>query len=192
MAIKTFTAGAILTAADTNEYLANSGLVYVTSGALSGSSTNFAGCFDNTKYVNYRIVIDGPQVSASATIHFRMLSGTTPSSGANEYNWGFRGIDRAGASLDNSSANNTLGSTGFTSDTQFNTVIGATSMDVYRPHQAVRTYFNITASCFVGIFGMRFGMSEHNLTTAYDGIQFLTNSAATMGGTVSIYGYRNP
>jgi hypothetical protein len=192
MAISTpTTAGQILTSAYVNNNI-NSAGVYITSGALSGSSTNFAGCFNDSNYTNYRIIMDGLEVSSSATIFFRMLSGTTPASGANDYNSAYRGLDRAGVSLDAAQSNAALASTGFNTDVQFNVVIGAVSMDIYRPHQAVRTYANVQAANFSGVFGMRTGMAMHNLLVAYDGIQFLTNSAATMGGTVSIYGYRNP
>ena len=38
MAIKTFTTGEVLTAADTNTYLANSGLVYVASGTVAANT----------------------------------------------------------------------------------------------------------------------------------------------------------
>lgn len=58
MAIKTFTTGEVLTASDTNTYLANSGLVVVkqvsfTSAADSG--TNFQSIFNST-YDSYKIV----------------------------------------------------------------------------------------------------------------------------------------
>ena len=39
MAIQTFTSGQILTAADTNTYLANSCLTYVSSGSFSGAAS---------------------------------------------------------------------------------------------------------------------------------------------------------
>ena len=39
MAIKTFVTGTVLTAADTNEYLANSGLVFVKGGTIA-TTTN--------------------------------------------------------------------------------------------------------------------------------------------------------
>ena len=45
MAIKTFTTGEVLTAADTNTYLANSGLVYVAGATFTG-----AGTFDVTGF----------------------------------------------------------------------------------------------------------------------------------------------
>jgi hypothetical protein len=59
MAIKTFTSGEVLTSADTNTYLANSGLVYIAEGSTSTSvlGLNFNNVFTST-YDNYRIMID--------------------------------------------------------------------------------------------------------------------------------------
>jgi hypothetical protein len=50
MAIKTFVTGTVLTAADTNEYLANSGLVYITSTSAVPlqATVTISGCFSAT------------------------------------------------------------------------------------------------------------------------------------------------
>ena len=57
MAIKTFTTGEVLTASDTNTYLANAGLVYVSAGTFSN-----AGSFDVTGFVStygtYRLIMN--------------------------------------------------------------------------------------------------------------------------------------
>ena len=67
MAVQTFTSGQVLTAADTNTYLANSGLVYVTSGTIgvAVSSVTVSSVFSST-YDSYKIVISGMSTSASA------------------------------------------------------------------------------------------------------------------------------
>lgn len=53
MAVKTFTTGEVLTAADTNTYLANSGLQYVSSGTFTNAAsfdvTGFSSTFDYYK-----------------------------------------------------------------------------------------------------------------------------------------------
>jgi hypothetical protein len=57
MAVKTFTTE-VLTSADTNTYLANSGLVYVTSvTATSGTTLNIDNIF-SASFRNYRIILD--------------------------------------------------------------------------------------------------------------------------------------
>ena len=75
MAIKTFTTGEVLTAADTNTYLANSGLVYITSvslaGATAASPVAITSCFSST-YTNYRIVVSNFINSTAAFLQFQL------------------------------------------------------------------------------------------------------------------------
>ena len=189
MAIKTFTTGEVLTAADTNTYLANSGLVYITSGALSGTSTNFAGCFTTT-YDNYRIVISSVSFSANAFLYFRMLSGTTPQIAAN-YSWGYTGIDENGVGKNSNFAGSTQGYLGVNITIASN-VLGSASIDCFSPMLAQRTFLSVNAVAYPGAFATLNGFSHYNPSTAYDGIQFLTSAVPTMTGTVTIYGYRKP
>ena len=56
MAIKTFTTGEVLTAADTNTFLANSGLVYVSSGSFTNAASFDATGFTST-YAMFRLVL---------------------------------------------------------------------------------------------------------------------------------------
>jgi hypothetical protein len=70
MAIKTFTTGEVLTASDTNTYLANSGLVYITSTTFSGAATtNTDGCFSD-KYDSYRLICN---YTGSTTVDTRLI-----------------------------------------------------------------------------------------------------------------------
>lgn len=57
MAIKTFTAGAVLTASDTNTYLTNGGLVYVSAGSFTNATTADITGFTTT-YATFRLVIN--------------------------------------------------------------------------------------------------------------------------------------
>jgi len=166
----------------------NMGLVKVTSGALSSTSTDFVGCFTSL-YTNYRIVLDSIGVSTTAAIYFRMLSNTTPATGS-DYFWAMRGLDSNNISKDNSATAQTFGYTGIGIVGVANQTIGSAILDFYGPQLAQRTFTTNTATSYDVNFISRVGMNEHNLTTAYDGIRFLTNSAATMQGTVTIYGYR--
>ena len=80
MAIQTFTAGQILTAADTNTYLANSGLVYVTSVAITGTPVTFVdvtSCFSST-YDNYRILYTAKGNGTAAFHSLTFYNGGTP------------------------------------------------------------------------------------------------------------------
>jgi hypothetical protein len=187
MAVKTFSSGEVLTASDTNTYLANSGLVYITSGALSSTATNFVGCFSST-YDNYRIIISNFNPSVGADLYIRLLSGTTPTS-TGDWGWAYTGISEMGVSTNSNATSNSRGYTGI-SNTFGTLALGSASMDCYSPNLAQRTTFTSNAVSYSGAFGGRLGIVFYNNTPSYDGIRFLTDSAATMNGTVTIYGYR--
>lgn len=67
MAVKTFTTGEVLTASDTNTYLANGGLVYVTSVTVGSavSSVTVSNCFTAT-YDAYKIIYLGGSSSGTS------------------------------------------------------------------------------------------------------------------------------
>jgi hypothetical protein len=69
MAVKTFTTGEVLTAADTNTYLNNGGLVWISSTTVGSAvaSVTISNCFSST-YDNYRIVYNGIQTSGTNAI----------------------------------------------------------------------------------------------------------------------------
>ena len=71
MAVKTFTSST-LTASDTNTYLANAGLVYVTSvtGGTGVTTITVSNCFSST-YDAYRIVLTGGTASSSESLSRR-------------------------------------------------------------------------------------------------------------------------
>lgn len=190
MAIKTFTDLTTLPASDINTYLANSGLVYVTSGPLSLSSTNFEGCFTDT-YDNYLIKLDRVGVSATADIYFRMLEGTTPYSVS--YNFAFFGLTAAGASVNATNNGSSLfGYTGI-SFTAIGAPIGSGSFEVFGTRQSnARTQLHGSAYSFQGSWYSRIGGSQADDNRLFDGIQFSTASTPTMQGNVTIYGYRKP
>lgn len=189
MAVKTFSTGEVLTAADTNTYLNNGGLVYVANGTLANTSTNFQSCFSAT-YNNYRIMINNISLSGAGYIYFRFLSGSTAANAANYY-WAINGYTSAGTASDDSGAAQTLTFTGFQGGAGVAGLqTGYIILDVCAPFVAQRTFTTCQAASYTDRFLGRAGMCEQDAQTSYDGIQFLTNSAVTMGGTVTIYGYR--
>jgi hypothetical protein len=187
MAIKTFTTGEILTASDTNTYLANSGLVYITKGTLSSTTTDFVGCFSST-YDNYRIVIDSLNPNSSSDLYWRMLTGSTPAATA-DYSWFTNGFLDSGVASTSNAAGQTLGYTGYT-QTVGSFVGGTITMDVIGPNLNQRTFCHTQAIGYYGTFGNRGGGSHYNVVAQYTGIRFLTATAATITGNVTIYGYR--
>jgi hypothetical protein len=184
MPVPDFSPGEVLTAAAMDSI----GLWKVASGPLSSSTTVFESCFTDD-FTNYRIVIDSPTLSASDTLFYRLYSGATPNTTAN-YSFAFRGLTIGGAASDSSFTAASAGITGFTQNVLNNVVLGAVSMDIYGPKLAQRTFATHLAALYAGAFVGRSGMSIHDVTTAFDGIGFMTLSATTMTGNVTIYGYR--
>jgi hypothetical protein len=183
MTFPSFSSGEVLRAADMNAV----GLWRVGGGALSTATTNFAGVF-TSDYTDYRIVIDSLSVSSTADLYWRMLDGTTPASAAN-YSWAYYGITENNAGLNSAAAGQAQGFMGFSSNLA-STVLGSVTLDICGPQLAQRTFCTVQSVGYSSAFFSRTGFSHHNILTAYNGIQFLTASAATITGNVSIYGYR--
>jgi hypothetical protein len=178
-----FSVGQVLTSATMNQV----GLWKIVSGALSTNTTVFQGCFTDD-FTNYRIVIDSPTLSGNGDIFYRMYLGATAAT-TNVYSYAFRGLTIGGAASDASFSGASAAPTGFTQNVIPNAVLGGVSMDIYGPKKAQRTFATHIAAAYASAFVGREGMSIHDVQTAYDGIGFLTTSAVTMGGTVTIYGY---
>lgn len=187
MAEQTFTAGQVLTAAQMTTLQTNTGLNYITSGTLSGASTNFAGCF-TSQYRNYRIVLDSVTFSGISNLWVRLLVGTTPNT---SLSYGFAGlgwrIDGAASNYNNTPSYFLVGQ-GQTNN--FSNSYNNTVLDVLQPQEAIRTGILAQTNANEGLYIFRTGGGLFEGTTQFDGIQFLSGSAVTLTGNVTIYGYR--
>jgi hypothetical protein len=110
MAIKTFTTGEVLTASDTNTYLANSGLVVVKQQAIVGtvSSVAVTSAFSST-YENYKILVNGGTSNVAQGIGLVLGSTTT----GNLYDyvlnyWTYAGVNTVAAIYISHKKNKTL------------------------------------------------------------------------------------
>jgi hypothetical protein len=183
MAVKTF-GTEVLTSSDTNTYLANSGLVYVTSVAgpsPAAATITIANAFNST-YDNYRVVISGMTCSAAngdVRVKFENVLST--------YNWaGTYQAFTTPATISGTGAN--AGSVGITFAASETAGNFAASFDVLNPNKA-------TATVVVGTHanvGYRVTYSGIMTTaTAYTTLIFTQSGANTFtGGTITIYGYR--
>lgn len=187
MTVKTFT-NEQLTAADVNVFLANAGLVYVTTTtATSGTSISINSCYTST-YTNYRIVAQG-SVASGGEITMRLRASGSDDSAAN-YKWGrsyFRldsGAIGVGGSV--SAAECTVGLA--KASTQFFTVF-----DVFSPQVATQTMWSTqpyiepgtaTTDSYLG-----FAAGQKNTTSQYDGMTlFFPGTISSV--TITIMGYR--
>jgi hypothetical protein len=185
MPVPDFSPGEVLTAAAMDSI----GLWKIASGALSGTATNFVDCFP-TDYTNFRIVIDQIVFDASpAELYYQFLNGTTAVN--SNYRWAFVGLTANNLGKNaNESTVQTQCFTGVSITSFANLVLSTLTMDVIAPNVAARTFAHTSAIGFESTNMFRYGVTMNNATTAFDGIRFLTNSAAQFTGKVTVYGYR--
>lgn len=197
MAVKTFTTGEVLTAADTNTFLANSGLVALVPTSVAGtgvtlsnakvsfsasSTVSVNGVFSTT-YDAYRLVVTTSAGSTDALINLRLRVGGVDASGATDYGFSLLQSASSGAWLNlNFSAGTSSISLGY----KVTANRSAFSADIYNPGAAAKTGFS-TAGMYNVIPYV--GGGQHNLTTAYDGFSLIT-AGGDMTGSLTVYGYR--
>ena len=181
MAIKTFVASEVLTAADTNTYLANSGLVFVkqqTVGTGVGSVT-VTGAFNST-YENYEIIYTGGAQSTTQSLNLKLGA-----SNGNYFNvliyasWAGGGVSTVG----NQNANDWV-FMGYG-----NTSTSWLKVSLFQPFLAKNTFLSSPHAQFSPNVG-GYNAGFLNDTTSHTELT-ITPAAGTMtGGTISIYGYR--
>lgn len=186
MAIKTFATGEVLTASDTNTYLANAGLVYVTSTTWTSTANaqQIDNCFTST-FDNYRIVFVGTSNQTTPIyMAYQLVDGTTPDTAATYYT---NNIYTTTAAVPTANWNPaaTVAYVGWVGDTA-----NIISFDVASPKLATVTTTNGICSAFGSVQAVNGTFYNFkNTTTAYEGIK-LSIGAGTWAGTVTIFGYR--
>ena len=185
MAIKTFTTGEVLTAADTNTYLANSGLVYITQATLTGVSVNIQGCF-SAAYDSYLLQFTNAKTTAATVSAWQLLNGATPITTAT-YN-----VQRAslqgGAWVLSSTNAQTYGNLIVTGSAEAQ---GGT-FTIYNPFLATTTVSQSTSiySANVALSYLELMPSIQTGTTSCDGIRLTASGTSWLSGKVIVYGFR--
>lgn len=181
MSVKQFTTGEVLTASDTNTFLANSMAQYVTSGTVTGtpSSITVSSAFNST-YDHYRIVISNLVVGTSCQIRMTLGSQIT------QYYYGNPLTTFAGGAYEKNNGSNSAfidigpASSAFGNDFNF---------DVMGPFLSTRTKFNGFGYSNSNSFG-GLGSGLVDVNTSFTAFT-LTCSAGTMSaGKVDVFGYR--
>jgi len=186
MAIKTFTTGEVLTASDTNTYLANSGLVYITEAtATSGTTISINNCFTST-YSAYRIVVPRCTVSALTGCYLKTRASGTDNS-ANYYNIRIGYDYTTGAAGTSTVSNGVQWELPLITDT---TSAGCV-IDIYNPQLALKTQYSAQGSDSrtTGLGAFSSGGMLNN-TTQYDGFTITAGVQTFSSITVIVYGYR--
>ena len=186
MAIKTFTTGEVLTASDTNTYLANAGLVYVTSTTIGSavSSVTVSNCFSST-YDNYRIVYMGGSASAAGNLVFQF--GPSSVSG---YNTSYYQI--VYYSLYNGTSNNNVAGSNNAATWPYigyhDTDSVRFAADISNPN--LTEWASIYNCPYLAPASTGFAVGTHQSNGAFTDFTLSPASGTITGGTITVYGYR--
>jgi hypothetical protein len=181
MTFPTFSSGEVLRAADMNAV----GLWLIGSTTFTNTATPFInGCF-TSDYQNYLVKVN-LSASAIADVYFRMRSGVnTPEIGSVYDRFGFSW----GTSANNLVSSNLVA--GVIADIAAGGNNRCTGdVQIFSPNEIVHT---MTTSVGWGSNSGAQWYPAHRIetTTQYTGIELTTLGAATLSGTMRVYGYRN-
>ena len=179
MAIKTFTTGEVLTAADTNTYLANAGLVLVSATTVGSavSSVTVSSCFSAT-YDAYKIVATNVTTTGNGIVSFA-LSGITSGWYGNLIYADF--LSGAVASFGWSNAANVSHAGG----TQSQGLMF--SVEILNPFLSKAKFMTST---FLDNANAGKVQVQNNQTTSATGFTITPNAGTLTGGQITVYGYR--
>lgn len=191
MAVKTFTS-TTLSSSDVNTYLANAGLVYITSATASNSAyLQIDNCFTST-YDDYRVTVNiYSSVTSGRYCHAQLtVSGTPTATGyISKSLWYDTGAgNNLFADYDIQTTKFALGPIGYA-----NTGEGSYSFDLFKPKVATNTRLTGSGS---GLMAGAYYISTvcggiQTGTTSFDGLRILP-SASNLYATATIFGYRKP
>jgi hypothetical protein len=181
MAIKTFTTGEVLTAADTNTYLANSGLVYVKQQTVGNgvSTVTVSDAFSST-YDNYVINYSGGVGSTTTNISLALGASTTT-----YYNTLIYG-SYAGSGPSLATTNNNRVSFPWCGGA--NTTFAFMSVTLMQPYLAL--YTRIAATTYDGSDNAGSMTGIHKTSTSYSAFTLSLDGGTLTGGIITVYGYR--
>jgi hypothetical protein len=181
MTIKTFASGEVLTAANTNTYLASAGLVYVkqqTVGSGVGSVT-VTGAF-NTNFDNYKVFYTAGTGTNNATLAWTFV-GTLGASTyyGNLFYANFTSGAAATFGWNNAAAISHIGGCSFG---RWNMAV-----EVQAPYLASGTFFNAP---FMDGSNAGTTTAVHNVASSYTDFTLTPSTGTLTGGIIYVYGYQ--
>jgi hypothetical protein len=182
MAVKTFTTGEVLTAADTNTYLNNGGLVYITGASFSAVTEVLLDNVFTATYRDYRFVFDCQSSAGGAIFGFHVRSGGSTIS-TNTYQHSTLFMD--GTSITTARSTTQPAMRVGANDT--NAYHGMT-LDIFCPQLAQPTRVTSLFNRGIG-YQPEMGFGGNTNSTAYDGMRIYVGSG-TMTGEYVLYGCR--
>lgn len=178
MAVKTFVAGTPATVSDVNTYLANAGLVYVTSTTVGSgvSSVTVSNCFSST-YDNYKIVLSGGTATNPVALSMTLTGSTASYYGILTY------VSYATGATTNVTTNN--GAAWAYVGEGSSTMLWV-DMDITNPYLSKFTQFGgFYTGSVAGMVG-----GYHGVASSYTGFTIASGGNTMTGGTITVYGYR--
>jgi hypothetical protein len=186
MAVKTFTTGEVLTASDTNTYLANSGLVYVSSGSFSNAATADITGFTST-YKAYRVVIAPYRHTGTGATNVTATLRTSGGAATGGYygaGWYVSFTGGSGAVGARNNGTDTLVGTVFDQNRITRTFLEISSVGASGSYPSMTGYYYD----FANAYNVSFGYELSNAGNTIDRIRIAC--ANNMTGTWTVYGYR--
>lgn len=165
-----------------------SGLTLISTGTLSGLTTNFTSVFSST-YDAYHVIINDMKNSTSTerVMSLQLLSGATANVASYGYGQHLQ-YNLSGGSVSSRATNQTSMSLCTLTDKEGQTM----DMDIYIPYQQQYTTFtwrSITNQpSILDSWVFRDGDGEHRVNASYDGFKIL-GTTDNLSGNVYIYGY---
>ncbi len=187
MAVKTFTTGEVLTAADTNTYLANAGLVYIKSHTITNATTNQIDDIFSATYSAYVMVWTGLIMSGATHVQIQFRnSGGTSSTGY--YSGGLEvttGATVVGVGQSNASGGQCA-------------IIGVSSdesggiVEIYNPYESTMktSWTGRGIDARTGGNPLRLQNGWHNVDASYTGLIISGGANSFTSGLITFYGYR--
>ena len=182
MAIKTFTSGEVLTASDTNTFLTNAGLVYITGASYANVlAVSVNNCFSST-YDNYLLEYEVSSASDLSYLYLQLTTGGT----AATTNYGY-GVHYTAWSAATDTYLNSGSTTSFLfSGYDAGVTRSACQVQIFRPFESVQAGFTTLSTGRQLSF---YGGGRHGTNASYDGFKIIT-TAGYMYGSYRVYGYR--
>ena len=192
MALTTYTAGEVLTAASLNDNLAYAvtvpaavpgGLVFISATTIGTtvSSVEVTGAFSAT-YDNYQIMVSGGAASATGTILLQLGATTT-----GYYTGSSRTIYNTG--VGQSLATNNGSSFTYAGSHSSNSI--NSTIQLLGPQLATRTTFSSQSGSTQNNEVSQFGAGFLDNATQYTAFTLLPTSGTFTGGTIRVYGFAN-
>lgn len=181
MSVKVFSTGEVLTASDTNTYLANSGLVYVKSQTVGSgvTSVTVSNAFSAT-YDNYKVQWQGASsLTTGNAVNMKMGSTATGYYGTMIYA-SYTGVGPS-VVADNNVAQWTHCAGSVRSQVTLD-------VDIFNPFRTQITTISSSAYTDFANAGKKTGWLD--TTTSYTDFTLNVGSGTWTGGTITVYGYR--